>query len=119
LAEEGKSQTYVKTHKAVAAGVASVIAAVFTYRLGVAGTLIGMELTAVVITLSSENGTGPSSVQQIHIPGKANAEPNPEPSTPDKALACSPACAPCQASSESYRPSRGLGYASLVCSPGW
>ena len=29
------------------------IAAVFTYRLGVAGTLIGMELTAVVITLSS------------------------------------------------------------------
>ena len=29
------------------------IAAVFTCRLGVAGTLIGMELTAVVITLSS------------------------------------------------------------------
>src|SRR5215217_4983605 len=53
MAEEGKSQTYVKTHKAVAAGVASVIAAVSTYRLGVAGTLIGMELTAVVITLSS------------------------------------------------------------------
>jgi hypothetical protein len=53
MAEEGKYQTYVKTHKAVAAGVASVIAAVFTYRLGVAGTLIGMELTAVVITLSS------------------------------------------------------------------
>jgi hypothetical protein len=34
-------------------GVASVIAAVFTCRLGVAGTLIGMELTAGVITLSS------------------------------------------------------------------
>ena len=29
------------------------IAAVFTYRLGVSGTLIGMELTAVVSTLSS------------------------------------------------------------------
>ena len=29
------------------------IAAVFTYRLGVSGTLIGMELTTVVITLSS------------------------------------------------------------------
>ncbi len=29
------------------------IAAVFTYRLGVAGTLIGIELTAVMITLSS------------------------------------------------------------------
>lgn len=58
---------------------------------------------------SPENGTGPSSVQQIRIPGKANAEPNPEPSTSDKAMACCPACAPCQASSESYRPPRGLG----------
>jgi hypothetical protein len=53
MAEEGKSQTYVETHKAVAAGVASVIAAVFASRFGVAGTLIGTALTAVVITLGS------------------------------------------------------------------
>jgi hypothetical protein len=97
MAQEGKSQTYVETHKAVAAGIASVIAAVFTSRLGVAGTLIGTAVTAIVITLGSaifkaqlmkashrisglpETVRGRLSTQQIRIPGKPNAEPNPEP----------------------------------------
>jgi hypothetical protein len=98
MAEEGKSQTFVETHKAVAAGIASVLAAVFTSRLGVAGTLIGTAVTAVVITLGSavfkaqlmkashrisglpETVRGRLSTQQIRIPGKPSAEPNPEPS---------------------------------------
>jgi hypothetical protein len=53
MAEESKSQMYVETHKAVAAGAASVIAEIFTSRLGVAGTLLGTALAAVVITLGS------------------------------------------------------------------
>src|SRR5215216_1784107 len=136
MAEEGKSQTYVKTHKAVAAGSPRYSGGLHLQarggrnsdrhgvdRGGDHSKLRHLQSSAdegfTPPSESPENGTGPSSVQQIHIPGKANAEPNPEPSTPDKVLACSPACAPCQASSESYRPSRGLGYASLVCSPGW
>ena len=103
MAEEGKTQTYVETHKAVAAGVASVIAAVFTSKLGVAGTLIGTAVTAVVITLGSaifkaqlmkashriaglpETVRGRLSTQQIRIPGKPNAEPNPEPAAKPEA----------------------------------
>jgi hypothetical protein len=97
MAEEGKSQTFVETHKAVAAGIASVLAAVFTSKLGVAGTLIGTAVTAVLITLGSavfkaqlikashrisglpETVQGRLSTQQIRIPGKLSAEPNPEP----------------------------------------
>lgn len=95
--EEGKSQKVVETYKAVAAGLAAVLAAVFTSRLGVAGTLIGTAVTAVLITLGSAlfkiqlmkasnkisglPGTvrGRLSTQQVRIPGKQNAEPNPEP----------------------------------------
>lgn len=102
MAEEDKSQKYVETHKAIAAGIASVIAAVFTSRLGVAGTLIGTAVTAVLITLGSaifkaqlmktsqrlaglpQTVRGRLSTQQIRIPGKATAEPNPEPAAPDK-----------------------------------
>src|SRR5829696_2678283 len=137
MAEEGKSQTYLETHKTVAAGIASVIEAIFTSRLGVPGTLIGTALAAVVITLgfamfkaqlmqASHRPAGlPKTVrgrlsrQQIRILGKANAESNPEPATPDKALTCSRACTPCRASSESYHSPRGVGYSSLTCSPGW
>ena len=97
MAEEGKSQTFVETHKAVAAGIASVLAAVFTSKLGVAGTLIGTAVTAVLITLGSavfkaqlikashrisglpDTVRGRLSTQQIRIPGKPSAEPNPEP----------------------------------------
>ena len=97
MAEEEKSQKLVETHKAVAAGIASVVAAVFTSKLGVAGTLIGTALTATMITLASailkaqlEKAThkvvglpntvrGRFSTQQIRIPGKSNPEPNPEP----------------------------------------
>ncbi len=97
MAEEGKSQKVVETYKAVAAGIASVLAAVFTSKLGVAGTLIGTALTATIITLvaavlkvqlmkASDTVSGiPSAVQgrlstqQVRIPGRPNAEPNPEP----------------------------------------
>ena len=116
--------------------MASVIAAVFTYRLGVAETLIGMELTAVVITLGStifkvQLIKASHRLARLRKPCGAvlrtadshprQSERGTEPGAvhPDKALSCSPACAPCQASSESYRPPRGLGYSSLACSPGW
>lgn len=97
MVEEEKSQKVVETYKAVAAGIASVLAAVFTSRLGVAGTLIGTAMAAVLITLGSaifkvqlmkatnkisglpDTVRGRLSTQQIRIPGKQNAEPNPEP----------------------------------------
>jgi hypothetical protein len=97
MAEEEKSQKVVETYKAIAAGIASVLAAVFTSRLGVAGTLIGTAMAAVLITLGSalfkvqlmkatdkisglpDTVRGRLSTQQIRIPGKPNAKPNPEP----------------------------------------
>src|SRR5215210_4875599 len=97
MVEEEKSQKVVESYKAVAAGLASVLAAVFTSKLGVAGTLIGTALAAVLITLVSallkvqlmkastkisglpNTVRGSFATQQIRIPGKPNAEPNPEP----------------------------------------
>ncbi len=97
MAESEKSQKLVETNKAVAAGIASVITAVFTSKLGVAGTMIGTALAATMITLTSailkaqlEKASntivglpgavqGRLSTQQIRIPGKPSAEPNPEP----------------------------------------
>jgi hypothetical protein len=97
MAEEQKSQKLVETNKAVAAGVASVVVGVFTSKLGVAGTLIGTGLTAMLITLASailkaqlEKAShriaglpgavqGRFSIQQIRVPGKESPEPNPEP----------------------------------------
>src|SRR5919107_4162136 len=103
MAEEEKSQKVVESYKAVAAGLASVLAAVFTSSLGVAGTLIGTAVTAVLITLGSalfkvqlmkatdkisglpDTVRGRLSTQQIRIPGKPNAEPNPEPTAKPEA----------------------------------
>jgi hypothetical protein len=103
MVEEEKSQKVVETYKAVAAGIASVLAAAFTSRLGVAGTLIGTAVTAVLITLGSalfkvqlmkatdkisglpDTVRGRLSTQQIRIPGKPNAEPNPEPAAKPEA----------------------------------
>ena len=97
MLEEEKSQKVVESYKAVAAGIASVLAAVFTSKLGVAGTLIGTAMAAVLITLVSailkvqlmkastkisglpNTVRGRLSTQQIRIPGKTGAEPNPEP----------------------------------------
>src|SRR3954451_2533251 len=97
MAEEQKSQKLVETNKAVAAGVASVVVGVFTSKLGVAGTLIGTGLTAMLITLASailkaqlEKAShrvaglpgavqGRLSTQQIRVPGKQSPEPTPEP----------------------------------------
>ena len=105
MVEEEKSQKVVETYKAVAAGIASVLAAVFTSGLGVAGTLIGTAATAVLITLGSalfkvqlmkatdkisglpDTVRGRLSTQQIRIPGKPNAEPNPEPAAKPEAAA--------------------------------
>ena len=109
MAEEEKSQKVVETYKAIAAGIASVLAAVFTSRLGVAGTLIGTAMAAVLITLGSalfkvqlmkatnkisglpDTVRGRLSTQQIRIPGKPSAEPNPEPAAqPEAANSRSP-----------------------------
>src|SRR3954451_22086526 len=88
-----KSQKVVETYKAVATGIASVVTAIFTSKLGVAGTLIGTGLAAMTITLISAilraqlekpsdtiSGLpgavqGRLSTQQIRIPGKQNPEP--------------------------------------------
>jgi hypothetical protein len=103
MVEEEKSQKVVETYKAIAAGIASVLAAVFTSRLGVAGTLIGTAMAAVLITLGSalfkvqlmkatnkisglpDTVRGRLSTQQIRIPGRPNAEPNPEPAAQPEA----------------------------------
>jgi hypothetical protein len=97
MVEEQRSQKFVETNKAVAAGVASVVVGVFTSKLGVAGTLIGTGLTAMLITLASailkaqlEKAShrivglpgavqGRFSTQQIRVPGKQSPVPNPEP----------------------------------------
>src|SRR3712207_9308586 len=90
--QQQQSAKLVETNKAIAAGIASVVVAIFTSKLGVAGTLIGTALTATAITLisailkahieraqSSLSGLpstvrGRLSTQQIRIPGKPNAE---------------------------------------------
>lgn len=101
MAEQQQSAKLVEMNKAAAAGIAAVATAVFTSQLGVAGTLIGTAVTAVSITLisaimkaqieraqSSLSGLpstvrGRLSTQQVRIPGRPNAEPNPEPSPPE------------------------------------
>src|SRR4028119_932417 len=103
MAEEEKSQKVVESYKAVAAGLASVLAAVFTSRLGVSGTLIGTAMAAVLITLGSalfkvqlmkatnkisglpDTVRGRLSTQQIRMPGRPNAEPSPEPAAEPEA----------------------------------
>lgn len=103
MVEEEKSQKVVESYKAVAAGIASVLAAVFTSKLGVAGTLIGTAIAAVLITLGSallkvqlmkatnkisglpDTVRGRLSTQQIRIPGRPNGEPNPEPAAEPEA----------------------------------
>lgn len=103
MVEEEKSQKVVESYKAVAAGIASVLAAVFTSSFGVAGTLIGTAVTAVLITLGSalfrvqlmkatnkisglpDTVRGRLSTQQIRMPGRPNAEPNPEPAAEPEA----------------------------------
>src|SRR5215210_7283757 len=102
MVEEEKSQKVVESYKAVAAGIASVLAAVFTSRLGVAGTLIGTAMAAVLITLVSallkvqlmkastkisglpDTVRGRFATQQIRIPGRPNAEPAAQPETADE-----------------------------------
>ena len=92
-----QSPKLVEMNKALAAGMASVVAALFTSKLGVAGTLIGTALTAIGITLISailkaqiERAQSrlsglPSTVrerlstQRVRVPGRPNAEPNAEP----------------------------------------
>ena len=95
--QQSKSAKLVETNKAIAAGIASVVAALFTSKLGVAGTLIGTALTAMTVTIgmailqaqlekahSTLSGLpstvrGRLSTQQVRVPGRPDAEPNPEP----------------------------------------
>ena len=95
-----QSAKLVETNKALAAGLASVVTALFTSKLGVAGTLIGTALTAITITLVSailkaqieraqtklsglpSTVRGRLSTQQVRSPGRSDANPNPEPPPP-------------------------------------
>ncbi len=97
MVEEEKSQKIVKVNMVIASGAAAAVAALFTSKLGVAGTLIGAALTAMTINLGSailgaqiekastkisglpNTVRGRLSTQQIRIPGKQSPEPNPEP----------------------------------------
>ncbi len=97
MAEEEKSQKVVKINMVIASGAAAAVAALFTSKLGVAGTLIGAALTAMTINLGSailgaqiekastkisglpDTVRGRLSTQQIRIPGRQSPEPDPEP----------------------------------------
>ena len=97
MAEEDKQQKLVKPYAVIASGMAAIVAALFTSKLGVAGTLIGTALTAMTINLgsailsaqlekaSTKVTTLPTNVrdrlstQQVRIPGKESPEPDPEP----------------------------------------
>src|SRR5215217_7017180 len=98
MTEAEKSQKVVETYKAVAAGIASVVTAVFTSKLGVAGTLIGTALTAILITLLSAALKAQLEKASNTISGRA--------------------CAPCPASSRNSRPYRGARCFSRAFWPG-
>lgn len=94
--EEKQQQKIVKPYTVMASGVAAMLAALFTSKLGVAGTLIGTALTAMTINLGSailsaqleKASTRVSalpttvrdrlSTQQVRVPGKPSPEPDPE-----------------------------------------
>lgn len=94
--QEKQQQRIVKPYTVMASGVAAILAALFTSKLGVAGTLIGTALTAMTINLGSAVLTAqlekastrvsalPTTVrdrlstQQVHVPGKPSPEPAPE-----------------------------------------
>jgi len=94
--QEKQQQKIVKPYTVMASGVAAMLAALFTSKLGVAGTLIGTALTAMTINLGSAVLTAqlekastrvsalPTTVrdrlstQQVHVPGKPSPEPDPE-----------------------------------------
>lgn len=94
--EEEQQQKIVKPYTVMASGVAAMLAALFTSKLGVAGTLIGTALTAMTINLGSailsaqleKASTRVSalpttvrdrlSTQQVRVPGKPSPEPDPE-----------------------------------------
>ena len=96
MAEEEKQQKLVKPYTVAASGLAAIVAALFTSKLGVAGTLIGTALTAMTINLGSailsaqleKASTRVSalpttvrdrlSTQQVRVPGKPSPEPDPE-----------------------------------------
>ncbi len=97
MAEEEKQQRLVKPYTVMASGLAAMVAALFTSKLGVAGTLIGTALTAMTINLGSavlsaqleKASTRVSalpttvrdrlSTQQVRVPGKQSPDPDPEP----------------------------------------
>ena len=100
MAEAEKQQKLVKLYTMIASGMAAMVAALFTSKLGVAGTLIGTALTAMTINLgsavlSAQLAKKPPprappcrstcgdrlSTQKVRIPGKESPEPDPEPST--------------------------------------
>ena len=101
MAEEEKPKQLVQMSTVIASGIAAIIAALFTSRLGVAGTLIGTALTPMLMTVASavlnaqiEKATEkisdlPTAVrgrlstgQRIRVPGTPSPEETPEETEP-------------------------------------
>lgn len=53
MAEAERQQKLVKLYTMIVSGMAAMVVALFTSKLGVAGTLIGTALTAMTINLGS------------------------------------------------------------------
>ena len=96
MAEEEKPKQLVQMSTVVASGITAIVAALFTSRLGVAGTLIGTALTPMLMTIGVailnaqiEKATtkisdlpstvrGRLSTQRVRVPGTPNPEEPPE-----------------------------------------
>ncbi|QIN79733.1 hypothetical protein GBA65_15670 [Rubrobacter marinus] len=100
MAEEEKPKQLVQPSTVIASGITAIVAALFTSRLGVAGTLIGTALTPMLMTIGvavlnaqiekatsriSELPTtvkGRLSTQRVRVPGTPSPEDHP-PEEPD------------------------------------
>lgn len=96
MAEEEKPKQLVQMSTVIASGITAIVAALFTSRLGVAGTLIGTALTPMLMTIgvallnaqiqkaSTKISELPSTVQgrlstqRIRVPGTPVPEENPD-----------------------------------------
>ena len=78
MAEAEKQQKLVKLYTMIASGMAAMVAALFTSKLGVAGTLIGAALTAMTINLGSAvlSASWRKSLHQGHHPADQRARPS-------------------------------------------
>lgn len=96
MAEEEKPKQLVQMSTVLASGITAIVAALFTSRLGVAGTLIGTALTPMLMTIGvavldapiqkatekvsvlPSTVRGQRSTQRVRVPGTPGPEPLPE-----------------------------------------